>query len=92
MPTTDLIQIKPREVRRRIVLFLYPSERAAKIKTLAGRRRHQQAPHWTVPRAKALGTPLLRLFAGEPSYAAACDCHASPGRWLRLHLSCLGAS
>lgn len=42
-------------------------ERVAKIKTLAGRRWHQQEQYWTVPKTNGAVTHLLTLFAGEPT-------------------------
>ena len=47
MPTTNPIQIKPGGMRERLTMLLpYPSERAEKIKTVVGRRWHQQEKHW----------------------------------------------
>lgn len=66
MPTGP-IRIRPGEARRLIVQAPYSPERVAKIKTVAGRRWHQQAKHWTVPQTKDAVTHLLALFAGEPT-------------------------
>ncbi len=60
------IQIKPGEAGRLIVLLPYTPERVAKIKTVAGRRWHQQEKHWTVPRTDEALARLRALFAGEP--------------------------
>jgi hypothetical protein len=38
MPTTDSIQIKPRDAGRLFMLLPYSSERVEKIKTVMGRR------------------------------------------------------
>lgn len=80
MPMMDPIQIKPRDAGRLIMLFPYSSDRAEKIKMLAGRRCHQQEQHWTVPKTNEAVTHLLTLYAGELSYATAFVCHTSPGR------------
>jgi integron integrase len=60
------IQIREGEAERLIVLFPYTPERVAKIKTVAGRRWHQQEKHWTVPQTHEAIARLLDLFAGEP--------------------------
>jgi integron integrase len=60
------IQIKRGDAGRLVVLVPYSTERVAKIKTVAGRRWHQQEKHWTVPQANGTLTHLLALFAGEP--------------------------
>ncbi len=60
------IQIKEGEAERLIVLLPYTPERVAKIKTVAGRRWHQQEKHWTVPQTNEAIAHLLDLFAGEP--------------------------
>lgn len=62
----DPIRIRPGEEGSLIVLVPYSPERVAKIKTVAGRRWHQQEKHWTVPQANGSLTHLLALFAGEP--------------------------
>jgi hypothetical protein len=67
MPTTDSIQIKPRDAGRLIMLFPYFSECVSKIKTLAGRRWHQQEKYWTLPKVNKAVTHLLTHFAGEPT-------------------------
>jgi len=66
MPTAP-IRIGPGEEGRLIVRVPYAPERVAKIKTLAGRRWHQQEKHWTVPQTNEAVTHLLTLFAGEPT-------------------------
>ena len=60
------IQIREGEAERLIVLLPYTPERVAKIKTVAGRRWHQQEKHWTVPQTNEAIAHLLDLFAGEP--------------------------
>ncbi len=64
MPT-DPIQIKPGDAGRLIVLLPYSSERVAKIKTVAGRRWHQQEKYWTVPHTNGAIAHLKRTFSGE---------------------------
>ena len=59
------IVIKPGHEGRLIVRFPYSPEHVAKIKTVVGRRWHQQEKHWTVPQANGDITHLLALFAGE---------------------------
>ena len=66
MPTAP-IQIGPGEEGRLIVRVPYAPERVAKIKTLPGRRWHQQEQYWTVPQTNGAVTHLLTLFAGEPT-------------------------
>jgi len=61
------IQIREGEAERLIVLLPYTPERVAKIKTVAGRRWHQQEKHWTVPQTHEAIAHLLDLFAGERS-------------------------
>jgi len=60
------IQIREGESGRLIVLLPYTPERVAKIKTVTGRRWHQQAKHWTVPQTHEAIAYLLDLFTGEP--------------------------
>ena len=64
MPT-DLIRISPGDEGRLIVRVPYSSDRVAKIKTVDGRRWHQQEKHWTVPRTEQTITQVLALFTGE---------------------------
>jgi hypothetical protein len=59
------IEIKPGEAGRLIMLFPYSSERVAKIKTVTGRRWHQQEKHWTVPHTNGAIAHLKRIFSGE---------------------------
>lgn len=66
MPT-DPIQIRRGEEGRLIVRVPYSPDRVAKIKTVVGRRWHQQDKHWTVPQTNGAITHLLALFAGEPT-------------------------
>ena len=66
MPTAP-IQIGPGEEGRLIVRVPYAPERVAKIKTLPGRRWHQQEQYWTVPQTNGVVAHLLTLFAGEPT-------------------------
>ena len=63
----DPIQIKPAGTGRLIVRVPYSTEHLAKIKTIAGRRWHQQEKCWTVPQTNEAVTQLLALFAGEPT-------------------------
>ena len=65
--STAPIRIGPGEEGRLIVRVPYAPERVAKIKTLAGRRWHQQEQYWTVPQTNEAVTHLLTLFAGEPT-------------------------
>jgi hypothetical protein len=67
MSTMDPMQIKPRDAGRLIMRFPYFSERVSKIKTLAGRRWHQQEKYWTVPKINEAVTHLLTHFAEEPT-------------------------
>ena len=60
------IQIREGESGRLIVRLPYTPERVAKIKTVTGRRWHQQEKHWTVPQTREAIAHLLNLFAGEP--------------------------
>ncbi len=64
MPT-DPIQIRAGEEGRLIVRVPYSPDRVAKIKTIVGRRWHQQEKHWTAPQTNGAITHLLALFAGE---------------------------
>ena len=66
MPT-DLIRISPGEEGRLIVRVPYSPDRVAKIKTVDGRRWHQQEKHWTVPRTDRTIAQVLALFPGEPT-------------------------
>ncbi len=66
MPT-DPIQIRAGEEGRLIVRVPYSPDRVAKIKTIVGRRWHQQEKHWTVPRTDRTITQVLALFPGEPT-------------------------
>jgi hypothetical protein len=59
------IQIREGESGRLIVLLPYTPERVAKIKTVTGRRWHQQEKHWTVPQTHEAIAHLLALFTGE---------------------------
>ena len=45
----------------------YSHDRVAKIKTVDGRRWHQQEKHWTVPRTDRTIAQVLALFPGEPT-------------------------
>lgn len=45
----------------------YAPDHVAKIKTVVGRRWHQQEKCWTVPQTSEAVTQLLALFAGEPT-------------------------
>ena len=65
--STAPIRIGPGEEGRLIVRVPYAPERVAKIKTLVGRRWHQQEQYWTVPQTNGAVTHLLTLFAGEPT-------------------------
>jgi integrase len=56
---TDLIQIRPGEAERLIVLVPYSPERVAKIKLVAGRRWHPKEKYWTVPRTDGTVASLL---------------------------------
>ena len=60
------IQIRTGDAGRLIVLLPYTPERVSKIKTVDGRRWHQQEKHWTVPHTEGILGDLLALFAGEP--------------------------
>ena len=82
MPTTDSIQIKPRDAGRLFMLLPYSSEWVAKSKTVVGRWRHQQEQHGTVPQTNEAITYFLALFSRKLSYTAAFVCQASPGRRL----------
>jgi integron integrase len=63
---TNRIQIKPYGAGRLMVLLPYSSERVVKMKTIAGRRWHQDKKYWTVPSSDGAITHLRALFAGEP--------------------------
>jgi hypothetical protein len=67
MMPTDPIRIKPGEAGTLIVQLPYSPDHVAKIKTVVGRRWHQQEKHWTVPHTNGAITHLLALFAGEPT-------------------------
>jgi hypothetical protein len=65
MPSAP-IRIRPGEDGRLIVQLPYSPDPVAKIKTVVGRRWHDQERHWTVPQdQETLGT-LLSLFPGKP--------------------------
>lgn len=66
MPT-DPIQISAREEGRLIVRVPYSPDRVAKIKTIVGRRWHEQEKHWTVPRTDRTIAQVLALFPGGPT-------------------------
>jgi len=59
------IRIRPGEPGRLIVLFPYSPERVEKIKTVPGRRWHQERRCWSVPRYDQAVERLMQLFAGE---------------------------
>ncbi|MDD5630234.1 MAG: site-specific integrase [Elusimicrobia bacterium] len=61
----ESIRIRPGEPGRLIVLFPYSPERVEKIKTVAGRRWHNDEKHWSVPRYDKAVEKLRQLFAGE---------------------------
>ena len=63
---TSPIQIKPGAAGRLIVFFPYSAECVAKIKTVAGRRWHQEERYWTVPHTDGTLRHLLALLAGKP--------------------------
>lgn len=65
MPT-DPIRMRPGEEGRLIVHVPYSPDHVAKIKTVVGRRWHQQEKHWTVPRTDGTIAQVLALFLGEP--------------------------
>ena len=65
MPT-DPIRMRPGEEGRLIVHVPYSPDHVAKIKTVVGRRWHQQEKHWTVPRTDRTIAQVLALFPGEP--------------------------
>jgi integron integrase len=58
--------MRPGEDGRLIVHVPYSPDHVAKIKTVVGRRWHQQEKHWTVPQTNGAVTHLLTLFDGEP--------------------------
>ena len=60
------IQIRQGAPGNLIVLVPYTPERVEKIKTVTGRRWHQQEKHWTVPQTPKAIADLLALFTGEP--------------------------
>ena len=64
---TSRIQIKHGGAGRLMGLLPYSSEHGAKIKTVVGRRWHQQEQCWTVPHTNEAITHLLTLFDGEPT-------------------------
>jgi hypothetical protein len=70
------IQIRPGHEGRLIVLVPYSPERVAKIKTVAGRRRHQNEKYWTVPHTDEAfaqgGNPQARHLPHVPPLV----CHA----------------
>lgn len=66
MPTPGEIRIGPGEVGRLIVRLPYSPECIAKIKTVAGRRWHQEKRCWTVPHIPDTLARLLALFADRP--------------------------
>ncbi len=55
----------PGENGRLIVRLPYSPERLAKIKTIAGRRWHDQEKYWTVPNEADMPARLTDLFQGE---------------------------
>jgi integron integrase len=65
MPT-DPIRMRPGEEGSLIVHVPYSPDHVAKIKTVVGRRWHQQEKHWTVPRTDRTIAQVLALFLGEP--------------------------
>lgn len=76
----DVIKIERAPTGRLIVRVPYSPNRVAKIKTVVGRRWHQDQQCWTVPHTDETITHLLTLFAGEPveidpSLRAANDIH-----------------
>ena len=60
MPMTDQIQIKPRDAERLFYASPYFSVRVTKIKTLAGRWRHQQEKRWIVPQTMRSARTCLK--------------------------------
>ena len=64
MPSIDQIQIKPRDAERLFYASPYFSVRVTKIKTLAGRWRHQQEQYWTVPKTHGAVTHVLNRGPG----------------------------
>jgi hypothetical protein len=58
--------MRPGEEGRLIVHVPYSPDHVAKIKTVVGRRWHQQEKHWTVPRTDRTIAQVLALFPGEP--------------------------
>ncbi|MEX5281950.1 integron integrase [Nitrospira tepida] len=60
------IRIRPGAEGKLIVYVPYSADRVAKIKTVAGRRWHQQEKHWTVPHTDHIIAQVLALFPGEP--------------------------
>jgi hypothetical protein len=65
MPSAP-IRIKPGEDGQLIVQLPYFPDHVAKIKTVPGRRWHQQEKHWTVPQGDGVLGKLLNLFPGKP--------------------------
>lgn len=63
---SESIQIRPGKAGRLIVLLPYTPERMDKIKTVAGRRWHQEERCWTVPHTDGALRQLLVLFAEDP--------------------------
>lgn len=57
------IIIKPGEAGRLIVVLPYNPEPVAKIKTIPGRRWHQEERYWTVPDEQGMRERLQALFA-----------------------------
>jgi hypothetical protein len=66
MRPADPIRINPGEAGTLIVQLPYSPDHVAKIKTVAGRRWHQEEKHWTVPRTEQTIAQVLALFPGEP--------------------------
>jgi integron integrase len=60
------IHIRQGDAGSLIVLVPYTPERVAKIKTVTGRRWHQQEKHWTVPQTPKTIAQLVALFTGDP--------------------------
>lgn len=63
---SESIQIRPGKAGRLIVLLPYTPECVDKIKTVAGRRWHQEERCWTVLHTDGTLRQLLTLFANEP--------------------------
>ncbi|MDY7080743.1 MAG: tyrosine-type recombinase/integrase [Chloroflexota bacterium] len=60
-----LIQIRPGEDGRLLVLLAYSPERVEKIKTIPGRRWDPKQKHWTVPATTGMVERLVSLFAED---------------------------